>query len=318
MTGTVAISADVPKRQGLLAGTVRTMGTIVLGAALCLTPPTALIALGWLTRKTAHDIRGNQGAPSNERPKFVRGDPTSDRRISRWFGGLVQNLSAGVKAWFGVIAFTLPFSLAWLTGWFAGWENSFSKGYEQAGVWPTVSLLAVFLSLPILSLLPMAVAHQAQHASFASMFALKEILNRVRAAGWRYLMLTILITLGGVGVLGARALPVFGEHMLAENVQGDVKALKAFGAVFKIVMTVGLFAGILLVRKMMASTYAHAEARMSAGEMAGKFKSLFILTATGALWLSAVFIIYVGQFLNYNWWAWFNQPVLMLPWLMTG
>ena len=298
----------------LLATTVRFLWTLVIGTLLCLTAPTALIALGWLTRKTASDIARYDGKATADRTSFFLGDGASRGIAAQWFGGLMSNLAAGAKAWLGALALSLPFSLVWYAGWFAGWENSFSKGYEQAGVWPATSLLAVFLSLPILALLPMAVAHQARHITFSSIFALRDVARHVCVAGWRYPVLTLLIVLGCAGVLVARALPVFVENMLPAEIQGDSEALEALGRTFRLVMTAGLFAGVLLVRTVMARTYAHAEARLRSGAVAGRLKSFMLLATAAALWLPAVFLIYVGQFLNYSGWAWLNQPVLMLPW----
>jgi len=313
----VAAAAPAARPRRLPRKIVRGAAKCLTGIVLCLTPVSAVIVLGWLTRKTARDIRSRiDGGNPGDWPNFLLAENSVGRRWwSRWAGGLIANIAAGLKAWIAVLALTLPFSLVWLSGWFAGWENSFSKGYEQAGVWPVTSLLAVFASLPVLVLLPMAIAHQSVKGTITGIFEMRRIAALTRAAGWRYLALTLIIAIGCIGVFGARALPVFAEQISARVASGSPEAIAEYAGQFKLAMTALLFCGLLVVRHIMARVYAAAVGALDSGRTAGRLKSAIVLLFAALLWFGLVFLIYTNQFLNYSWWSWINQPVTMLPWL---
>jgi hypothetical protein len=65
----------------------------------------------------------------------------------------------------------------------------------------------------------------------------------------------------------------------------------------------------------MALCYAHAMAQSEMGRRSRILKSGLMLFLCSAAWLGLVLLVYVAQFLNYFWWNWINQPILMLPWL---
>lgn len=314
---TVSAAPPEVRSHGLLRATVSRFIKYIVGILLCLTPMTALVVLGWLTRKTAADIETRRaGNKPRSWPNFLLAEEPSDKRwFVRWTSGLAANLKAGTKAWIGVLAITLPFSLVWLSAWFAGWENSFSKGYELAGIWPVASLLAVFASLPVLVLLPMAIAHQAATGTITSIFEFRKITTLARAAGWRYLGLTLLVGIGFIGVFGVRALPVFAENFSVRVASGSPEAIAEYAGQFKLGMTILLFTGLLVIRYVTARVYAAASNNHENGKAAGKIKTTIVFLLTATTWLGAVFLIHVSQFLNYSWWSWLNQPVTMLPWL---
>ncbi len=310
--------APAPARpRNRFVGLIRAAVRYLVLVLLCLTPATAILALGWLTRKTAGDcsarLAGNRPPPW---PNFVLAEVRKDR--TWWailFGGLIANFKSGLKAWISILILTLPFSLVWLAGWFAGWENSFNKGYEQSGVWPVISLLAVILSTPFLSLVAMALAHQAVNGTIASAVQLGRILSLVRSAGWPYILLTLLFAIGAFGVFAARSLPTFAEQFSPDVASGDPAAIQAFARRFEFAMTAILVAGVLVIRHALARIYASAERRRLEQKRASRIKTFVMFLLTSLLWLGAVFSIYVTQFVNYAWWSWVNQPTYMLPWL---
>ncbi len=310
--------------QGVRPGRLRAaLGAILRTALLvllALTPVTAIVVLGWFTRKVAQDVRSRLDVgKSAPWPKLIcsNDDQAPSSFLVRWGGGLYLNAKAGLQALIAVLVLTLPFTLAWLIGWFAGWENSFNKGYELSGIWPIVTLTAVLVSLPMWALLPMAIVHQAVTGRISGIFEFRQVASLVRAAGWRYMGLSLLIAIGQIGVFGVRALPVFAEHMSPAIAGGAPAAAAEFAQQFKFGMTVLLILGLLVVRRAMASVYAHALKRRSHGQPGDRFNFVLVLALVSALWLGAVFLIFAGQFLNYSWFAWINQPVLMLPWLMA-
>jgi hypothetical protein len=289
----------------------------LLAALLCLTPVTAVIVLGWLTRKTGRDIaQRTAGRRPGRWPNFLRAEDRQGRTwFGRWSGALTANSTAGFKAWISVLILTGPFSLIWLVGWFAGWENSFNKGYELSGVWPLTSLLAVVLSTPVLVLVPMAIAHQAAKGAIVAALHFREIGRLVRAAAWSYLGLTLMIAVGCLATLLVRAIPVFAEQISPHIASGVAGAYETFAAGFRFWATIVLITGLLVLRHAMARVYVTATHNVRSGRKAGRIKTAIVFFACGVIWLAQVFLIYVGQFLNYNWWAWLNQPVYMLPWI---
>ncbi len=294
--------------------------THIVCIVLCLTPVTAVIVLGWLTRKTARDVEARLTGKSFRRPKLVFGNERSGRwMIGRWptalLGGLFLNVAVGIRAWVAALLLMAPFEFVWLAGWFAGWENSFNKGYELSGVWPVISVAAVLLSLPVLAIVPMAIAHHAVRGRITCVIEFGMVFRLIRAAGLRYLWLTLLIALGSAGVFGARALPVFAEHFSGRVASGDPEQIHAFSWQFSLLMTALLFMGLLGVRSVMATTYARAQGNIETGQNGSLLVAGLVMLVAMALWLSLVFLVYLSQFLNYNWWSWINQPVLMLPWL---
>ena len=336
--------AAIPAR-GRIAPVVAGCGRIIVLWLFCLTPVTALVVLGWLSRKTAHDVatrsadgriiggrvqpppipshlaRGGlrpdqHGTRTTSPPRlFACNSPVSANFFNRLLGGLFANLRAGIRTWAGALALTLPFSLVIGLSWLAGWENSFNKGYELAGLWPLLSIAGVLLSLPVMAMLPMALAHQSVEQRFRAVFQARRVFKLISLAGWRYLVLTAFIAAGGTGVMAARVLPSFAERLSPMASSGTPEAYAAFSGQFRLITAALLLAGLLLVRKVMAWTYRQAGAREKQVRHGGHLTGCLILVVCSALWLWLAFTVYVAQFFNYAWWNWFNQPLLMLPWI---
>ena len=288
---------------------------------LCLTPVTAVVVLGWLTHKTARDIFSiEQSGRAAGWPNLLRaGSRPAGFNPLRILASTVRGLAfygwLGIKAWAAVLILLAPFELIWLAGWSAGWENSFNKSYELSGAWPGVSVLAVLLSLPVLTVVPMAIAHQAVRGRISAVFEIGAILRLIRGALWRYLGLTALIAIGWLGVFAVRGLPVFAESFSLRVASGDPELIAAFAGQFKLMTTGLLFAGLLIMRSAMARVYARASSNVAGGRAGGWLKTGAVSAALAAIWLALVFFVYFAQFLNYSWWSWINQPILMLPWL---
>ncbi|MCH9671044.1 MAG: hypothetical protein K0U93_06295 [Gammaproteobacteria bacterium] len=291
---------------------------LCLAVFFCLSPITALVTLGWLNRRTCADIdvRLARGELPEARPNMLF--PEHGRKggwRNLWGSPVYVNFASGIKLWLALACWTAPVGAAWCVGWMAGWEASFTKGYEVAGAWPFISLVAVMIAVPVFWLMPMIVAHQVAERRVGSAFELRRILNLVRAAGWRYAFLTILIALGCLGVFAARGLPVFAEHLSDRVASGLAEASAEFAAELRFAMTALLVIGLLLSRTIMARTYAHAVSANANGRQSGRFNFGLQGLLCASVWLAPIFVIYLAQFLNYHWWSWFNHPMLMLPWL---
>lgn len=305
-----------------------------IGTLLCTGPVTALIALGWLTRRQGHLARDRFGAAEEAPgwllgPREANGRPTG--RLARALGGLAANVRMGLIAVAALLSWTLPFTLLWLGAWWAGWENSFNKGYEQALVGPAVSLFGTFLAALILPALPLMLAHLAAEDRLSAAFELSRLRGLVAQAGWRVPALSVLTTLFALPFFAARGLIATATDW-APWVQ-DLTPDEA--AALKGQIALGLagvaFLATWILRALAARTYAAAAAR-AAGLKPGRWDGSQAAEAAmpakarsrllTALWyglamgatLATAFLILAGQFLDHAWWRWLFHPALTLPW----
>lgn len=291
---------------GRLIGLVR---DLVVGTLLCLSPLTALIALGWLTRVMGATIARRTGAEVQP-VGWILG-PRGQGGVTRIAGGLAANIRGGVLTAAGLAILTLPFTLAWLGAWWAGWENSFNKGYEQASVGPLVWMIATAVALPILAHLPFALAHFAAEGRFAAFFEVRRIRAVFAAAGWRAVWLAFLSSLAVVSFFGLRGLPVFVEgiipgfaEMTPEDQMRVARGFTLFGAALA-------FGAMLFLRQRAAAIYARACLRL---DPPSRLARGLWLTLAMVLWLALPVAIVFGQFLNYDPLLWLTHPLILLPW----
>ncbi len=303
---------------------------LAVGTLLCLSPITAILALGWITRRMQATIfrrwYGDAIAPG-----WVFG--LRERGWIAWLlGGLAANIRAGVLALLGLLVLTLPFTLAWLGAWWAGWENSFNKGYEQAGVGPMVWAVAALGALPILAHLPLALAHAAVEDRFGAFFEWGRIRSVAASAGARLVWLALLSAAFSLPILGLRAVPVFVEDVvpgfadMAPAAQADVAnglALAMAGLAF-------LTAALL--RHRAAVIYARAAPRAATGRFAplwdthavksvppsgrtpGRAAATIWLILAALVWALVPALMVAGQFMNHDAVMWLTHPVFLLPW----
>jgi Protein of unknown function (DUF4013) len=191
---------------GRLARLGRFVVSGAIGTVLCAGPVTAVVALGWLTRRQGFHARDRFGAAEEAPgwllgPREVAGRPSG--RLARALGGLAANIRAGLMALVALMAWTLPFTLLWLGAWWAGWENSFNKGYEQAFVGPSIFLLGAILAALILPALPLMLAHLAAEDRLSAAFELRRLRSLIAQAGWRIPALSLLTVIFALPFAGA-------------------------------------------------------------------------------------------------------------------
>ncbi|MEL6643838.1 MAG: hypothetical protein AAFQ79_07885 [Pseudomonadota bacterium] len=314
-------------RRGVLALPGRLVGLIrdlILGTLFCLTPVTALIALGWLTRVMGATIDRHRGqAP--EPVGWILG-PKGQGGIARALGGLGANIRSGVMTAAGLAVFTLPFTLAWLGAWWAGWENSFNKGYEQASVGPLIWFAGTALALPVLAHLPFALAHFAAERRWPAFFELRRIHSVFAAAGWRAVWLALLSALTVVPFFGLRAMPVFVEGIVPGFAEMTPEAQLQVARGFMLAGAALSFAVLLFLRTMAARLYARSIPRAAArwpalwpdvraeGAVPSRVMRWVWLGLAMLVWLAVPVSIVFGQFMNYDPVLWLTHPLYLLPW----
>lgn len=361
MTAAATASADdvrISARRswlGFLTAPIFASVKILIGIVLCLTPVTAVLALGWLTRKTGRDIEralvrsgiGQVEDPMSWRwPNWVLLEIRRGRgRFLSLFGALWSNLVAGLGAFFGLALLTLPFSLLWLFSWWGGWENSFNKGYEQAWVGPVTGLVGVALAIVVLFHLPMALAHQAYERRLSAIVDIPRIRLLVRCAGWGNLWIAFCFVLAAVPLFALKGFPVFVENIYPPFREFGAEDVKGFLEGYRFSAAAYIFLVLIVLRGRIARSYAKAVLKSvkldqgqwlgsRAGEMIGgvglagsaapivrRQRWLAWLVRTPiqvALWFGFIAMIFVGQFLNHSWWGWVFHPFLLLPWLPSA
>ena len=323
MTAAVRFRPSRLARLGLVVRDVA-IGTLLAAQAL-----TSLLVLGWLTRRMGWIVRTRMGA-AEEVPGWILG-PRDRGRVARALGGGAANIRSGAMALTALLIWTLPFTALWLGAWWAGWENSFNKGYEQAGIGPTVFLLGTVISVIVLPALPVMLAHLATEDRLSAAFELRRIGGVLAQAGWRLAGLSALTTLCALPLFAGRGGIVLGHDIFpgledltpdaAADLRGQIQlalAALAFGALwFLRGLAARLYAfaaprAAALRPALWDGTHA-AEAARPARRRSRVMTALWYLTAAlGAGGLST--LILMGQFLDHAWWRWTLHPFLTLPW----
>ncbi len=307
---------------------------LVIGTLACTSPVTAVVALGWLARRSGHLARDRFGAADEPPgwllgPREVAGRPAG--RLTRALGGLAANIRSGLVALVALLAWTLPFTLLWLGAWWAGWENSFNKGYEQAAVGPSVFVFGVLIAALVLPVLPLVLAHLAAEDRLAAAFELRRLRSLVAQAGWRVAALAVLTTLLALPFALARGLITSATDWAPWIADLPPEALEALRGQIALGLAALAFTSVWLVRSLAARIYARAAPR-AAGLRPGLWDGAQAAEAAEparpasrvltALWLAmamaatvaTAFLILAGQFLDHAWWRWVFHPLLTLPW----
>lgn len=307
---------------------------LVIGTLACTSPVTAVVALGWLARRSGHLARDRFGAADEPPgwllgPREVAGRPAG--RLTRALGGLAANIRSGLVALVALLAWTLPFTLLWLGAWWAGWENSFNKGYEQAAVGPSVFVFGVLIAALVLPVLPLVLAHLAAEDRLAAAFELRRLRSLVAQAGWRVAALAVLTTLLALPFALARGLITSATDWAPWIADLPPEALEALRGQIALGLAALAFTSVWLVRSLAARIYARAAPR-AAGLKPGLWDGTQAAEAAEparpasrvltALWLAmamaatvaTAFLILAGQFLDHAWWRWVFHPLLTLPW----
>jgi hypothetical protein len=304
---------------------------LVVGTLLCLSPVTAILALGWITRRMATTMDRRWGEAAS-RPGWIMGHPGGGV-LQRWLGGLSANIEAGLRTAAGLFVLTLPVTLAWLGAWWAGWENSFNKGYEQSAVGPAVWMAATLVSLPVLAHLPLALAHAAAEGRVSAFLEWRRIRSIGAAAGWRLVWIAILSVAASALFFATRVVPTFIEGIVPGFTEFSATEQAEIAGRIDLLSAALAFVIMAYLRHRAAVIYALAAPRAAHGKSASLWDghrlcnidpqggapsrlsaSLWLLLACVA-WLGLPVLIVAGQFLNYAPVLWIFHPVMTLPWI---
>ena len=304
---------------------IKVIKNLIFGTVSCLTPFTAVIALGWLMRymRSVSLERIGDNQFKNADPGWILG-PKDSGFLSRCLGGIWNNIVVGMGGAISLLLVTLPFTGLWILSWWAGWENSFNKGYEQAWVGPIVGFTGVAISLWLLAHIPIGLAHQAVENRWFALFQFRRVRQLVSLAGWRYVAMTFVTVLFSLPLFALRGLPVFIEGIVPGFSELSPYRIQEIANLIVLSKGAYVFVALVILRKWTAIIYANAVIRSRAiypetsiepTKKANWFLRTPHLFLLMIIWFGFVFLIFFSQFLNNSWLLWINHPFLLLPWL---
>lgn len=303
---------------------------LLIGAALTLTPVTAIAVIGWVQNRMARRITG-AAAPASS--WFLDHESLATARTGHhpfWrrvglemygsFGGLWRNFKAGLAVIVPLTVILLPAQVLWLVAWWAGWENSFNKGYEQSWVGPVTGLLAVAYFGAAMIFVPLAEARFAVERSWRGFFDFPLLWRMARRNPLTVLALTSVFVVAGLLVAGLRIAPLgLGNSGATPDQIAQIAGLYSW------LCALTLFPLYWLSRAIAARLYRGAAAERTTmtggwGWIVAPFAAAWsgaVLTAALALWVFFAFLIFAGQFLVYDPLAWLNHPILQIPTVLS-
>jgi hypothetical protein len=284
-----------PPRAGRSNAVVVLVGwlwRIAVGAVFCTSYPLAVLALGWLARRTQavvlrrwwlasrHRAAGNFDDFADElgvdapaiRPRWFAAERPGARLAGRGvFGVLVRlpwlavasawrNLAVGVSQLFGIGLLTLPAVLVVFGAWEYGWLNSFHKGYELRAAAAVVTLLVGFpVFVASMMYLPMATTHAAAAGECRAFFDFRVVTRLIRTRPLAYLGVTAFVGLASLPVEFLKMLPYFMNEQFDPWFATATDAeLRQFLQGYTLRSAFVLFVVMLIWRHLAARVYAGA------------------------------------------------------------
>lgn len=302
----------------------------LIGAAMTLTPVTALIAMGWVQRRMSASVK-RCWASVEEPPPHWFGEAGS--RLS----GLGENARAGVAVAIPLVLSLCPVWILWIVAWGFGWENSFVKGYERAGLGLLMALFGVAAFALLMTILPLAEARFAATREWRSFTDDRMLWAIARTKPFGTFALALAFLLCGLVVAGMKAQPLGIGNTLETAAQAQ-----SFLIVYPLICALSLFPLYVVSRLAAARLYAQAILYPSSDRMMMRMTiqerqsvkrqprrrvwataparfvwSGALLAGTLASWAAFAFVLYTAQFLAHDWAAWINHPLIQVPTVMS-
>ncbi len=146
-------------------------------------------------------------------PSWSFGSQTVDAepfgRWQRWTGAAQANLKLGLQTAFNTWVVTGPGCFLWAAGWYAGWQNSFNKGYENAGYGPATFFVGMFLFSAAMLHVPLALARQASTGDWRRFYDFRVVWTLLCRHWLAGLGLTLLWTGAAALAVLVKTLPQF-------------------------------------------------------------------------------------------------------------
>ncbi|MDD9921039.1 MAG: hypothetical protein OXQ92_01985 [Boseongicola sp.] len=326
----MSLVVDVPNQPNVLMRLLGTLKTLVFGTLLAMTPATAILVLGWLMRRMQFVALKSAGLEA-VRPGWVLGERGSGF-TARLLGGLAANVRVGLGGAFSLLLATLPFTAIWSLSWWAGWENSFGKGYEQAFVGPILGIGGVAIFCALMIWLPMALAHQAVEDRALALFEWRKVRSAVRHSGWSYVFLAFVTVFLALPIFAGRGLVTFASDLVPGFDSFTAEQAANLAGAILLVKALYLFVALVILRGWAARIYTRAVGRALNGPDKQMWTDAALSGMTpngtrawslthwmrgvllGLVWVGLAIQIYVGQFLNHDWYVWLTHPFVFLPW----
>ncbi len=235
---------------------------------------------------------------------LVGGDLGESLRDRVW-----QRVKLGVAGGLTISSLALLPGILWAGAWYAGWDNSFNKGYEQAGVGPLIGVAGVLLFLLLMPYLQIAQARHDETLDWRCVYRVRENLRIWAGAPFSAALLPLAYALAGFGLFLLFSLPAFLPQMTQYV---DVTEAEVAGRLqgWYFIGGVAFLAGLFAVKRLTAWVYRRASRN---AERVGRIR-LVLYPIVAMLWFAVVAEIFIGQFLNYHGnVGWLNQPLMQLP-----
>jgi Protein of unknown function (DUF4013) len=206
-----------------------------------------------------HRIQQEMKAPTwdGEPPGFLR---LAARAVVVPVRALWLNFWVGLKALFCTYSLTCWGCLLMTWAWEYGGLNSFNKGYEQAWVGQTFSLLGVLLFVAALFYVPMAQVHQAVTGDMRAFFDFRFLWQLIRARLTAYVIYAGLFI--GIALVFEmlKTAPLFMPwcDLSGDPTPAELRTCLACLAAYYLVCGFLLFLTLLLTRRVAVSIYCSA------------------------------------------------------------
>ena len=260
----------------------------LFGVVLCLTPVTAVLVVGWLTRlmqrssfKLWYRESGSElGVGSFQEfvlsndntahlahwPNWIAGEvPIGEGKVERLFsrisGSLWANLKLGLQMLLNTWVLTLPACLIWMMSWWGGWENSFNKGYEQAAAAPLAGVAGVMLFIIAMLYVPLAQARQAATGNWRAFYDLRLLRKLIRHSRLRAIWLAVSFAVAGLVVAGLRVGPLALGNLLEGDNDITPQKIEQIAAAYQVIAAALIFVMIIALRTIAARIYASGLSR---------------------------------------------------------
>jgi len=179
----------------------------LFGALGCLSALGAVVTSGWTYRfchrRIVRHWQRCHGLLERQRsPRWCLGEQPMEGSVwqrTKWlFASLKINFLVGLKHIVAALVVTILPGMMLAFAWWGGWNNSFHKGYEQAGVGPGLGVMAILLMALALLYLPMAQSHLAVHGKWKAFFDVRMIARLISSSPWGNFLLAVLTALSGM------------------------------------------------------------------------------------------------------------------------